>query len=162
MQPKLVFLAYLMNGISALLLMAGSCREDDGPMIRVDLAYANRTSHRISIEHFARENNQINSRVPQTIMIEPGDTASFYSSQFESTKDADAADFNDFIVKNRLYDSAYLVFDNERYIGFSKGKLNQDIFSVMNFQGGEVKNNEFIFVYEFSEDDYDRAAEVGG
>ena len=92
-------------------------------LVKLDLFYVNNSSKPMEISHYARVGNDINSKVIQTINIESGDTVAFFSSKFENSENTDISDFDDFIINNRLYDSAYLVFDNAKFMVFSKGEL---------------------------------------
>lgn len=159
---RILFRHFLLLGVSFIgLVLSGCSKEDTGPLLGLDLFYVNRSSKPITISHFARNDNLIDHRIPKSLTIGSGDTANFYSEKVESGhKNNEINDFNNFIVNNRLYDSAYVSFDNEKYIWFSKGIHNTEIFSTENFEGREVKENQFDFFYVFTEEDYESANDI--
>lgn len=159
-QLKMDLRVFSIIGISIFIAGIFSGCEDTGPLVKLDLFYVNNSSKPMEISHYARVGNDINSKVIQTINIESGDTVAFFSSKFENSENADISDFDDFIINNRLYDSAYLVFDNAKFMVFSKGELNTEIFFIENYEGRKVKENEFEFFYTFTEEDYENAQEI--
>ena len=161
---KQTCLRYLIGGSSLMLLLSNSgCSEDNGTLIDLDIRYVNNSSKTITISHYGKGNNVINSLVPETLTIKSGESASFYNTKVETTQDdADISDFENYIIKNRLYDSAYLNFADEKFVIYSKGELNTKIFAIENFEGIENPQNNFTFTYEFTEADYNAADEIGG
>jgi len=155
---------FLSFGISICFLTSlNSCNEDNGTLVEINLLYKNSSTKTITVSHYSRNDKSIDAKVSQTLTIESGGIKSFYFTKTESgDNDNSIEDFDNFIIGNRLYDSAYLLFDQEKFIVFSKGEINTDIFFLKNYQGSEIKENKFEFTYEFTEEDYDNANEIGG
>ncbi|MER2996065.1 hypothetical protein [Pontibacter populi] len=138
-----------------------SCKGEVDHQLKLNFYYKNNSNRTIQIRHFDDRNTNGELVLVYTFTILPQDSALFISIDEEGDENYSPEDFDRYFQMNPTIDSVYIEYDSEKFQAYTlEDAQTRNVLDMSNYKADEISNNNFRFVYTFTEDDYQNAEEL--